>query len=62
MHEAKKNCYHYKRGNCTLLEHEGGKLNCEIHRCSFYETKEEYKHRQDEFDKRPYLLHQERMV
>lgn len=59
--EKNKNCYHYKRGNCAILTDENGKLNCELHKCSFYETKEEYTIRQDEFNKKQYKLYKERV-
>ena len=58
----KRNCYHYKCSKCNILVNDGRYLNCQIHKCSFFETKEEYEKRQDEFYKRQYIIYQERMV
>ena len=48
----KRNCYHFKCGKCNILTDDGGKLNCQIHKCSFFETKKEYEKRQQRVNKR----------
>lgn len=43
--KRKKDCWHYWRGECGVLE----SLVCEQRNCSFYETEEEYIKRQKAF-------------
>ena len=50
MLNPKRNCYHFRVGKCNILTDEGGRLNCQIHKCSFFETKKEYEERQAKTD------------
>lgn len=47
----KKDCIHYKYGDCRLLHNTArtNKLNCEVCKCSFYETFEQYRERERKF-------------
>ena len=50
----KPDCVHFTHGKkCKVLNStQTGKLNCELCRCSFYETAEAYQRRQAKFDER----------
>ena len=50
----KTDCVHFTHGKKykVLNSTQTGKLNCELCRCSFYETEAEYKRRQAKFDER----------
>ena len=49
-----RKCCHYRLGKCYILTEEGGKLVCQVRKCSFFETKEAYDKRQEENGKRQY--------
>lgn len=49
----KISCVHYSQGVCKILNStQTGKLNCELCRCSFFETNEVYYKRQAKFNER----------
>ena len=52
MAEIKTDCVHYIRGDCKILKPEYGRINCALKKCSFYETREQYKARQKGFNER----------
>ena len=44
----KTNCVHYAYGRCKVLNSiQTGKLNCELCKCSFFETKGAFNKRQE---------------
>ena len=49
----KTSCVHFANGMCKILNStQTGKLNCELHKCSFFETTAEYQRRQAKFNER----------
>ena len=49
----KTSCVHFANGMCKILNStQTGKLNCELHKCSFFETNETYYKRQAKFNER----------
>lgn len=50
---VKPDCFHYAHRKCKILTSSAkGELNCELCKCSFFETAAEYKARQDKFKAR----------
>ena len=49
----KTSCVHYAYSHCKVLNStQTGKLNCELCKCSFFETTEAFRKRQEKADER----------